>query len=140
MPVLADTTVWALREKPTVGAWLDTAILLGEVAICEVVALEVLFSAQGSRAYREIKRELEGLPWLNMDGRNWNRAMEVQQALADHREMFHRSAKVTDLLIASAAELSHVPLFHYDHDFERIGEVTGQETHWVVERGTVDSQ
>jgi hypothetical protein len=31
-----------------------------------------------------------------------------------------------------------LPVIHYDHDFDLIAEATGQDTRWVVPRGSID--
>jgi predicted nucleic acid-binding protein len=42
-----------------------------------------------------------------------------------------------DLLIAAAAEAAYLVAMHYDADYERIAEVTGQGHDWVVRRGSI---
>ena len=64
-----------------------------------------------------------------------DRAIEVQGELA--RPGQHRAVGIEDLVIAAAAELAGLSVLHYDQDFDRIGEVTGQPMEWVVPRGTV---
>ncbi|MCL4369147.1 MAG: VapC toxin family PIN domain ribonuclease, partial [Actinobacteria bacterium] len=44
---------------------------------------------------------------------------------------------IPDLVIAAAAESADLTVLHYDADFERIAEVTGQAHDWVVPRGSV---
>ena len=65
------------------------------------------------------------------------RALEVQAALATHSE--HRGAALPDLLIAATAERHRVTVLHYDHEYDLIASVTGQETRWVVPRGTAET-
>lgn len=43
--------------------------------------------------------------------------------------------KPVDLLIAAVAELAGAAVWHYDSDYDRIAEVTGQPMEWVVPRG-----
>ncbi|MGI8813882.1 MAG: PIN domain-containing protein [Pseudonocardia sp.] len=45
--------------------------------------------------------------------------------------------KIPDLLIAAAAEAAGATVWHYDEDFDRIAEITGQPTAWVAPRGSV---
>ena len=40
-----------------------------------------------------------------------------------------------DLVIAAVAERAGATLIHYDADFDRIAEVTGQPVEWVVPQG-----
>jgi predicted nucleic acid-binding protein len=54
------------------------------------------------------------------------------QELARHGH--HRSVGVADLLIAAVAEVHGATVLHYDSDFERIAEVTGQAHEWIVPR------
>jgi predicted nucleic acid-binding protein len=63
------------------------------------------------------------------------RAVEVQTALA--RKGQHRGLAIPDLLIAAAAEAAGLTVLHYDADFDRVAEVTGQPTEWVVPKGSV---
>jgi len=46
--------------------------------------------------------------------------------------------KIGDLIIAAAAERSGLVILHYDRDFDRIAEVTGQPVDWVAAPGTAD--
>lgn len=64
------------------------------------------------------------------------RAIEVQGVLAVRAQ--HRSVSIPDLLIAATAEHNALTVLHYDGDFERIAEVTGQPTEWIVPRGAAD--
>jgi predicted nucleic acid-binding protein len=63
------------------------------------------------------------------------RAIEVQTALA--RTGQHRGVPIPDLLIAAVAEASGLSVLHYDADFDRVAEITGQPVEWVVPRGSV---
>lgn len=67
----------------------------------------------------------------------WQRALEVQAALATRSE--HRGAAIPDLLIAATAERHRVTVLHYDHEYDLIASVTGQEVHWIVARGPADT-
>ncbi len=49
-----------------------------------------------------------------------------------------RGRKVSDLLIAAAAEARGLTVLHYDADFDRIASVTGQSCEWVAPAGSVD--
>jgi predicted nucleic acid-binding protein len=65
----------------------------------------------------------------------------MDRALAVHRELArksqHRSFSLPDLIIAATAEQHGATVLHYDADYDRIAEITGQPTEWVVERGTL---
>jgi predicted nucleic acid-binding protein len=53
-----------------------------------------------------------------------------------HRSQ-HRSVPLPDLLIAACAESAGLALLHYDADFDRIAELTGQDVQWVMPQGSV---
>ena len=48
-----------------------------------------------------------------------------------------RGRKIPDLLIAAAAEDFKLTVLHYDADFDRIAQATGQRCAWVVPAGSV---
>jgi predicted nucleic acid-binding protein len=58
----------------------------------------------------------------------------VQAALPERAE--HRSASLSDLVIAAAAERAQVTLLHCDADYDLIASVTRQPVDWVVPRGS----
>jgi hypothetical protein len=47
-----------------------------------------------------------------------------------------RGVKIADLLIAAAAEVAGLVGLHYDDDFERIADITGRATEWIITDGT----
>lgn len=49
----------------------------------------------------------------------------------------HRFVNLPDLLVGAVAEIEEFTVMHHDADFDRISEVTGQPSQWVVEAGTV---
>ena len=42
------------------------------------------------------------------------------------------------LLVAATAERFALTVLHYDRDYERIAEITGQPTEWIIPAGTAD--
>ena len=70
-----------------------------------------------------------------MPERVFDRGAEIQAAMTARGS--HRSTGAVDLLIAATAELSRLVLLHYDRDFDRVGEVTGQPTQWLANAGTL---
>lgn len=74
-------------------------------------------------------------PFVAMDQSVLDRSVEVQDALAERSQQ--RGVKIADLLIAAAAEAAGLVVLHYDDDFDRIAEFTGQPTEWIIRAGTV---
>jgi predicted nucleic acid-binding protein len=119
-----------------VHARLESLIESRLVAICSIVALEVLYSARSPDDYRRTRERLSlALELAPMDQPVLDRAVEIQALLAARGQ--HRAASLPDLMIAATAERAGLTILHYDADFDRIAEVSEQETEWVVPRGSV---
>lgn len=134
---LADTSAIARISHPRVHAELDRLGRLGLLATCVTVDLEVCFSARSPREYATIAaRRAQGFIDLPLTSAIGERARQVQAMLATRSQ--HRAAGVFDLLTAAIAEHYGAIVLHYDRDFDHIAEVTGQQTRWIVPRGSVD--
>lgn len=134
---LGDKSALArLETSPEVSAVLDPLLVSGTVATCGVVDLELLYSAPSPGAYVATAVSLRTLPRVPMSEEVVDRALEVQARLAKRSQ--HRGVPLPDLLIAACAESADLAVLHYDADYERIAEVTGQRVQWVVPRGSVD--
>jgi predicted nucleic acid-binding protein len=106
------------------------------VAVCSIIVLEVLYSARSPDDYRRTRERLSlALELAPMDQRGLDRAVELQALLAERGQ--HRAASLPDLMIAATAERAGLTILHYDADFDRIAELSGQEAEWVVPRGSV---
>ncbi|MDI6098236.1 PIN domain nuclease [Actinoplanes sp. NEAU-A12] len=109
----------------------------GLISTCTITEIELLYTAR-SHADRErqeaLLRELFG--WVVMPDGVFERAARLQAVLA--AKGAHRSAGPVDLLTAVTAEEHGLTLLHYDRDFVRVAEVTGQPVHWLAKPGTVD--
>ena len=134
---LADTSVWARKNHPAVGAWFLGALETGEIAGCDMVALELLHSARDPAEFELIEDGLLGLPWVTSEAADWHRAREIYRALGHPPGQAQRRVKHPDLLIAAAAERAGLTLVHYDADYELIAEITGQAVRWVAPRGSL---
>jgi len=134
---LVDTSalVRLLRTDQVRARW-EQQITAGLVAVCPVVELELLYTAR-SKADRDELLELlrTAFGWVAMPERVFDRASDIQAALTARGA--HRSAGAVDLLIAASAELHGLVLLHYDRDFDRVGEVTGQPTQWLADAGSL---
>ncbi|MHB8342494.1 MAG: PIN domain-containing protein [Mycobacteriales bacterium] len=133
--LVADKSAYARLHVPVVFAQLAPLIERGLVATCSMIDLEILYSSRSPAEYDGVLSERAGLERLDMSQADWDRAMQVQRRLAALSQ--HRAASIPDLLIAAVAERHRVTVVHYDHDFDQIAEVTGQDTRWVVPAGSV---
>jgi len=133
---LADTSALSRLSQPTVAAVMAPRVEAGTVGICAMVALELMYSARSPTEHmRNLDNLRRGFEWLAIGDSEWDRAVDVQAALATQGRL--REVKLPDLLIAATAERHRVTVVHYDRDFDAIAEVTGQPARWVVPRGSV---
>ncbi len=132
---LADTSAIARITHPQVHAELDRLGRLGLLATCVTVDLEVGYSARDPAGYATTADlRSSGFTELPLRPEIGDRARAVQAMLA--RRSQHRAAGVVDLLTAAIAEHHRAIVLHYDSDFEHIAAVSGQQTKWVLPRGT----
>ena len=132
---LVDKSALARMPLDPVRSRLAPLIEAGEAATCAIIDLEVLYSARNHQDHEQIRqRRALAYDSVPITETILQRAIEVQGELA--RGGRYR-IPIPDLIIAAAAESSGLTLLHYDHDYDVIGEITGQPTEWVVERGTV---
>ncbi|HLB44150.1 MAG TPA: PIN domain-containing protein [Candidatus Limnocylindrales bacterium] len=134
---LADTSVWAHKSHAPIREWFAAAVEAGDVACCDMVALELLHSARNPHDFALIEMGLAALPWVEPSAADWRRAREVYRALGGRPGQAQRGVKHADLLIAAAAERAGLTLAHYDSDYDTIASVTGQSMRWVVPRGSL---
>lgn len=133
---LADKSALTRREtRPEVREVLEPLLVSGEIATCGIVDLELLYSARDRPTYRALTEALRGMPRVNVDDEAVSRALAVQAMLAERSQ--HRAVPLPDLLVAACGERAGLTVLHYDADFERIAELTGQPTQWIVPRGSV---
>ena len=140
MTELADTSAWVWSRKaglPDLRHEFDTALVDGELATCDMVRLELLYSARNADEFAEIREELAALPDCPIEKAQWERALWVYEQLSAQGGTHQRSVKHADLLVAAAAEAAGIAVLHYDEDYDRIAEVTGQSTRWLAPKGSL---
>jgi predicted nucleic acid-binding protein len=132
---LGDTSAVTRLGRPEVAERLVPLIESGLVARCTVTDLEAGFSSRSPDHHLDVRWVRDGWPFVTMDQAVLDRAVTVQELLAETSR--HRGAKIADLLIAAAAEAAGLVVMHYDRDFDLIAEITGQAVEWVVPAGSV---
>jgi predicted nucleic acid-binding protein len=135
-PELADTSVWARSHRPGLE-WFATAVEDGRVAVCDQVAMELLWSARDIDDFRSTEAALLACPWFEIEPADWREARRVFGELADRGPLHHRQVKIPDLVIAAVAARNGLTLVHYDSDYDIVASVTGQPTRWAAPRGMV---
>jgi predicted nucleic acid-binding protein len=133
---LADTSVYVLQGHHEVVRDRFSALLTqGRLAACQMTALEYLNNAADPKGYETLWRALHAQRWIDVTAEAINRALEVHRELAVRSQ--HRHFRLPDLIIAAAAELNGATVLHYDADFDRIADITGQSTEWVAPKGSL---
>lgn len=91
--------------------------------LCPVGELEQLYSARSASDYDALKADLHAsLTIVETPGDIVRRALQLQQDLAHHHGMWHRTP-IPDLLIAETAIFHGLGVVHVDGDYDRIAEV-----------------
>lgn len=119
------------RFSAAVAGRLANHIRSGELAICTVTALEVLYSARNAAEYGSDHAQLRTLPWRDLS--EPRAAVELQQMLADRG--WHRTP-IPDVIIAATAAEHRLVVLHYDSDYERPAEAAHIGHEWIITRGT----
>jgi predicted nucleic acid-binding protein len=104
-----------------------------QIAVCTVIAAELLFAAGSHEAFVRQRAELETLRWIDMSPTAHRRSLNVMQELS--RRGMPGVVGIPDLMIAATAETHGATVLHYNRDFERIAAVTGQPHEWIVPPG-----
>ncbi len=116
-----DKSAAARADDPVVAS--ELARLAGSLFVCPVGELEQLFSARSASDYDALKSDLRTIfPLVAAPPDIFERALQLQQDLAHHHGMWHRTP-IPDLLIAETALHHGLGVAHVDADFDRIAEV-----------------
>jgi len=134
---LADTSAWHRATHAEVAEAWERLLAADAIVTCAQVRLEILYSARSAADYDQLAAELLALHQVPCGEAQQRRALEVQQALAHRGGLHHRSVKIPDLVIAASAEAAGAVLWHYDEDYDRIAEITGQPVEWIAPRGSL---
>lgn len=132
---LIDKSAYTRLGHDTVRAALESLLRDNHIAMCPMVALELLYSARSARDYDRVDTDLQSFPAVDMDADTWALAWDLQRRLS--RRGQHRRA-IPDLLISATALQHQLTVLHYDHDFELIAEISDLHQRWIVPRGSVD--
>ena len=135
--LLVDTSAWFAARRPPIAPLWEEAVTEDRVVMCAQVELEILYTARNADDYEELSAELSALPHVELGPDVFERALEVQRRLAHVGGLHHRSVSIADLVIAAAAELAGIGVWHYDEDYDRVAAITGQRTVWIARRGSL---
>ena len=137
---LADTSAWVWSRRADardLRQAFDDLLEQNLIATCDMVRLELLYSARNADEFAERREDLGALSDCPIGPDEWQRALDVYSELAAAGGAHQRSVKHPDLLIAAAAESAGVAVLHYDEDYARIAAVTGQPHRWLAPAGSL---
>ena len=133
-PVLVDKSAWEQRHHSDLAKQkIDQLAATGRAATCLPVALEQLYSARNAEDFASRRAALELLQWLPVTPAVEDEAIQLMARMA--RKGQHR-LPLPDVMIAATAAVHEAVILHYDRDFERIADLTGQPHEWIIPRGT----
>lgn len=137
-PALFDTAVWSwVRDKrfPQLAEWFNTAVADGLVLISDPIAIELLRAMPNYEQAVELSESLDAFERLPISPITFSEARDIQLALAKAGQ--HRRIPAFDLVHATTAINSCVPLVHYDRDFDLLSAASGLDARWFVPPGSL---
>jgi predicted nucleic acid-binding protein len=113
-----------LADKSALERATPEALELGEICLCAVVRLEMLYSARSASEYERIEDDLAVFRELRTD------AETIATAVSAHRELGQRGrhrVPIPDLLIAACAAQHQAAVLHVDRHYDALAEVLAFE-------------
>ena len=113
-----------LADKSALERATPETLELGEICVCAVVRLEMLYSAKSPRDYTRIEDSLSAFRDLNVN------AETILTAITAHRELGHKGRHrlpIPDLLIAACAQQHQAAVLHIDRHYDVLAEVLAFE-------------
>lgn len=128
-----DTSAWNRQRDPAVLPRWQATLRASLLAVCPVVALELLAGARDEVAFAELDLTLAALPTAPVTLSAGAAAIGASRELRGERRL-----PAADYLIAAAAAGRGAGILHYDRHFEPLCRVLGVESVWVTEPGSID--
>jgi predicted nucleic acid-binding protein len=120
VPLVVDTSAWVRQRDPDVRERWKATLAAGLVAVCPVVALEILASARDEDGFTTLDGALAALPQAPVT------ASVCEAALGAARELRgSRRLPAADYLIAAAAAERGFGVLHLDGHFDTLASVLG---------------
>lgn len=113
-----------LIDKSALERATPKTLELGEICVCAVVRLEMLYSARSHRDYSDIEDGLAVFRDLTVN------AETIQTAMTAHRELGQKGRHripIPDLLIAACAQQYQAGVLHVDRHYDVLSEVLAFE-------------
>ena len=122
--ILIDTSAWlfALRKDfhPIVKERIEQLLVESDVAICGMIALELLGGTRSEKEYLRLKSRLDALYYVEADKVLW----DLSSKLAFDLKQKEISVPYADIVIAASALRERAILVHADSHFDSISNYT----------------
>ncbi len=121
--ILIDTSAWIefLRDTGSPICQRVDDLLATEIAICDVVRMEVLAGARDEQHLQQLRRLLARASTLPTEPVDYDAAAALYRTC---RQRGHTVRKLIDCLIAAVAIRGNVPVLHMDVDFDILAQHT----------------
>jgi predicted nucleic acid-binding protein len=109
-----------LADKSALERSTPAIFELGDICVCAIVRIELLYSAQSAGDYDAIEEQLAAFHDLRMN------AETIATAVTAHRELGQKGRHrlpVPDLLIAACAQQHQAAVLHVDRHYDVLAEV-----------------
>jgi predicted nucleic acid-binding protein len=113
-----------LADKSALERATPAMLDLGEICLCAVVRLEMLYSARSATDYERIENDLSAFRELRVDAETIATAVSAQRELSLRGR--HR-VPIPDLLIAACAHQHQAAVLHLDRHYDALAEVLSFE-------------
>jgi len=128
---LLDKSAWTQAPQSRAAAQrLTDLIRRGDLVLCTITLLEILYSARNGDAYNRDCARLSSLRWVDLS--EPRAAVDLQRGLAQRG--WHRTS-IPDVIIAATAAEHDLTVLHYDSDYERLAETAKISHEWIIPRG-----
>jgi len=122
--ILIDTSAWLFALKkdfhPVIKERIGRLLVEGDVAICGMIALELLGGIKSEKEYLRLKIRLDSLFYIESDKLLWDHSSK----LAFDLKRKGMSVPYADIVIAASALKERAVLVHADSHFDSIAHHT----------------
>jgi len=136
-PWVVDTSAWARAAAPEVATAWKRSAEAGDLVICPVVTLELLYQAQDRGQVERTAAACSSLRQAPITRSVTDAAVMAIRELATKGAAGSHRVRIPDALIAAAAAERGFGVLHYDRHFDRLAEVLAFESRWVAPPGTL---
>ena len=122
--ILIDTSAWLFALKkdfhPVIKERIEQLLVESDVAICGMIALELLGGTKSEKEYLRLKSRLDALYYIDADKGLW----DLSSKLAFDLKRQGISIPYADIVIAASALKERAVLIHGDSHFDSIADHT----------------